>query len=126
EVVGGRQLVVDEVLEHHRGSAPPLVDVDAGQVDAVGQDSAGGRLVQAGEQLDQRRLAGTVGTHDGQRPAGGDVEVEPGEDLLLVAGVVEGDTLEAKVGRRNDDAGDGSRLRRARSGLAQSTQPSQS
>ncbi len=62
-----------------RTAGPPGSKVQVAHVHAVHGDAAGARLVQAGQQLDQRGLARSVGTHDGQRRAGGDLQVEPVE-----------------------------------------------
>ena len=79
DVVAQRQLEAHEVLEHGGDAAPPVVEVEPAQVDAVDLDRAAGRVVQPAQQLGQRRLAGAVLADDGQRPPGRDREVEPVE-----------------------------------------------
>ena len=58
-------VVADEVLEDDADALAQLVQVVLAQVDAVQQNLPFGRVVQAGEQLDQRRLAGAVGPDQG-------------------------------------------------------------
>src|SRR5207244_2377399 len=50
-------------------------------VAAVKFDRSAGRRQQPGDQPQQRRLAGAIGTGDGQRLAGRAVEIEAGEEL---------------------------------------------
>ncbi len=96
DVLGGRCLEADVVLEQHRHLGTPGVGVEVGQVDAVDGDAPPVRGVQAGEQLDQRGLPGAVGTDDGQALTGRDLEVEPGKDRAGGARVREVDRLEAQ------------------------------
>src|SRR5262249_9140428 len=73
------------------------------------------RVVEAREQLDERGLAGAVRADDGERAAGGDLEIERREHRLLLARVDEADALEADGAARQpvggagaaDDAGRG-------------------
>ena len=67
-----------EVLEDHRHLAPPGVEqrgvAHAGDVVAIQLDRALGRLDQAGQQADQRRLARAGQAHDHEHLAGRDLE----------------------------------------------------
>jgi hypothetical protein len=89
--------------------------VNAAQRDAVLLDRAGGRLDQADQDPQQRRLAAAGGTEDGDRLSLAHGEVDVREDHPLVAGVV-------AVGLRDADRlgdrllGGGLRLRRGHSG----------
>ena len=76
DVVRGRQLVPDEVLEDHADLAAPRGDVEVGQVRAVHREAARGGLVQAGEQLDQRRLARAVDADDRRAQPRGQLQVQ--------------------------------------------------
>ena len=76
DVVAQRQLEADEVLEHRRDARSPRREIELAQVDAVDLDRAGLRIVEAAQQLRERRLAGAVLADDGERRAGGNREVE--------------------------------------------------
>ena len=56
-----------------------LVAVEGRDVDAVEVVGAGGRAVEASQDVHQRRLAGAGRSHDGHELAGLDVEVDAGE-----------------------------------------------
>ena len=60
DVVAGRQVVADEVLEDHADVAAKAVEVVVAQVVAIEQNPAFVRVVQPRQQLDQRRLAGAI------------------------------------------------------------------
>ena len=90
---------------------------DVAEVGAVGGDRAAGRVVEAAQELGQRRLAGAVLADDGQRGAGRDREVETGEHRGTL-GVAERDALEPDRGasaaaRRRVVRATGRRLRQA-------------
>ena len=74
------QVVVDEVLEDRAEPPLPRRGREAPDVDAVDRDPAGLRLVQAREQLHERRLAGAVQPDDRERAAGGNRQVEVAQD----------------------------------------------
>ena len=93
--VAGPELEAEEVLERARQPRAPLVRGHAGQLDAVHQDPAGGRLVELGEELHQRRLAGAVLADDGDDRAGGQLEIHIVQHQALGAGIGERDVLEA-------------------------------
>ena len=76
DVVAQRQLEADEVLEHRGDARAPGSRVERAQIDAVDLDRAGLRVVEPAQQLGERGLAGAVLTHDRQRRAGGDRQVE--------------------------------------------------
>ena len=69
---------------------------DVAQVDAVDRDPAVARVVEAGEQLRDRRLAGAGVSDERDGRPGGDVEVDPVQHLVAVA-VAEAHVLEADV-----------------------------
>ena len=70
--------------------------VPVAQVAPVQEDAPLGRLVQARQQLDERRLAGAVLAHQRQALALGDEDVDVAQGPLVVgAGIAEADTLEA-------------------------------
>src|SRR5581483_2036281 len=97
DVLAQRQLVAAEVLEDRRHTALPGGSVELAQVGAVAGDPAAGRLVETGEQLHERGLAGAVQADDRERPARGNRQVEPGQHRPLAAGVRERDVLEAEL-----------------------------
>ena len=81
------------VLEDHPERPAQVVAGQLARVDAVDQDAAGVDLVEAHEQVDERRLAGAGRPDDGDRLAGRDVEIEV-VDERLVRLVAERDALE--------------------------------
>ena len=66
DVLRGRRLVVDVVLEHRADLRAQLVGIEVADVDAVDQDPALDRVVEAADELEQRRLAGAVAADDRQ------------------------------------------------------------
>ena len=72
----GLELEPEEVLERPGQAFPPLLRIDVRQVRAVDQDAAGARVVELGQQLDQRGLAGPVLPDDGDDGAGGQEQVD--------------------------------------------------
>src|SRR6185437_3556782 len=66
-------------------------------VHAVDADRAAAGVVEAGEQRAEGGLAGTGLTHERQRAAGRDVQVDAGEGGTVGAGVGEVDILDADV-----------------------------
>ena len=74
---------------------------------AVDQNCAGGRVVDAGDQADQRGLARAGGADDGQAAAGGDAQVQVVQDLFAFVAEVQiaefdfaGDVAGLRFGRR--------------------------
>ena len=74
--LGGQEPQRGVVLEPGRESLAPGVRVDVGERNAVDQNAPLGRVVQAAEQLHQGRLPGAVGTDEGDRGAGGQVQID--------------------------------------------------
>src|SRR5581483_6961172 len=89
------QLEADEVLEPDRDALPPRRGVDLREVGAVDGDAPRRRLVETAQQLDERRLSGTVLADERDRRSRRQVEIDPGEDRVVGAGVAERDVLEA-------------------------------
>ena len=89
--VAGAELEAEEVLERAGQARAPLVGRHARERRVVHEDRAGRRLVQLGEQLDQRRLAGAVLADDGDDRAGGQRQRH----------VVEHEARRARVGERH-------------------------
>src|SRR5699024_6802402 len=81
------------VLEHHAGPGAQSGPGELADVDAVEGDATSGDLVEAHQQVDQRRLPRAGGADDGDGAArlGGEVELL---DQGSIGGVGEGDTLE--------------------------------
>src|SRR5207244_11027563 len=88
DVLARRELILREVLKDRRDPALPRDWVDVAQIDPVDGDPAGGWIVEAAEQLDQRRLAGAIRADDCQRPAGWDLQLEAVEDGPRLTGTV--------------------------------------
>ncbi len=60
DVVGRREMEADEILEDHADAGPELRKVVVAQVAPVEQHTTLGRIVEPGQQLDDRGLAGAV------------------------------------------------------------------
>ena len=95
DALAGDQLEAEEVLERAGQALPPRRARHRGDVDAVDRDAARRRAVHAGEQLDQRRLAGAVLADDGHDGAGRQRDVDVVEGQAVGAGVAERHVLEA-------------------------------
>ena len=106
--LGGVGLAHEQVLAH-RGReqrrllegepdvATEAVDREVAEVVAVEGDAPGGGVVEAGQERDQRGLAGAGGPDDRDHLAGRHVEVDVGEDGALAALVGERHPFEADV-----------------------------
>ena len=70
DVLGGGELVADEVLEHGADPGPEVAHVEVAQVHAAVEDLALGRLVEPQEQLHERALPGAVLADEPERLAG--------------------------------------------------------
>ena len=87
----------ERLLGHVADVAAVRVEVDVAQVDAVDEDPAAGGVVEAGDELDERRLAGARGADEGHALAGRDVQVDPAQRLGGLGGVGEAHTLQLHV-----------------------------
>lgn len=74
-----RLLEAEVVLEPGREATAPLLHVEAPEIDPVDRDAPHRRLVADGEQLDQRCLGGPIGPDQGHHGAGGQVQVDVGQ-----------------------------------------------
>ena len=90
-----QHLVAREILEDHADALPERRLVPLLEVEAVEQDPAAGRAIQAGQQLDQRGLAGAVLADQGQALAGLDVQIDVRQRGRGGVGVDELHVLEA-------------------------------
>ena len=98
DVVRGARLVAAESLEDERDAPLQLIARQVAQVDAVEQDAALVGVVEAGQQLHQRRLAGAVLAHQRDRLAGRDVQVDAAQRRLGGAGIAEVDVAQLDLG----------------------------
>ena len=89
------ELEAEEVLEGAGEALAPLVGRHARQRLAVHEDRARRGLVELGEQLDERGLAGAVLADDGDDRARGQLERHVVQHEAVGAGVGEGDVIEA-------------------------------
>lgn len=87
--LGGEGPALD-LLGDHGDVRSPQVGVDAGDVDAVPEDAAGGGRVEAGEEFGEGGLAGAVLADEGDGLAAADGEGDAGEGVGALAGVAEG------------------------------------
>ena len=95
DALAGEQLEADEVLEAGGDALPPLADVQLPEVGAVDGDTPGRRLVEAAQELDERRLPCAVFAYERDRGAGGEMQIDVAQDIRVRAGVPEADVLEA-------------------------------
>jgi hypothetical protein len=119
DVVGHREVVPHEVLEHHGDPFPPgglaeLADVGTGH-----GDRAGVRPVQAGEQLDQGGLAGAVEPDDREQLTRFDGEVQAVEYQPVRPRVAEPDAAQFDPRRCGRFIAGSPRRRWPRGGAAQ-------
>ena len=77
DVVADRAREQEALLGHDPELAPQAVGLELAQVVAVDQQPAALRVVEARDQLRQRRLAGAGLADQGDRLAGRDVQVDP-------------------------------------------------
>lgn len=78
DVLGDRAGEQERLLRHHHHAPPQLGRAQVAQVDAVEQDAARRGVVEAGQELGQRRLPGARGADHGDRLSRGQREVEAG------------------------------------------------
>ena len=97
-----RDRAAEEVglLGHHADARPELLAIDLADVDAVDEHGAGGHVVEARQQVHERRLAAAGGAHDGRRLAGTRLEGDVAQDGLLGARVAEGHAAQLDVAAR--------------------------
>ena len=86
----------EALLRNDSELAPKRRLRDVAQVDAVDRDPSFERIVEAGEELRDRRLPGAGVADEGDGRPGGDVEVDPVQHLGS-RGVAEANALEADV-----------------------------
>ena len=90
DVLAGRDLVGGVVLEHHAELAAQLLRVVLADIEAVDQDLARVRVVEAAQQLDDRRLAGAVASDQRHRlpRLDGEGDVVQGRGVAVRVGYV--------------------------------------
>ena len=96
DVVADRARKEPGVLEHHAEDAAHVVAADVARVDAIHTDAPAVDLVEAHQQVDDRRLTGSRWTDDRDRLPRLGVEAEVGDQRLLGL-VAEGDVLQRNV-----------------------------
>ena len=94
DVLPQRHLIAQVVLERDGEGALPHIGVEGAQIHAVHRHGARAGLVDAGEQLDERRLARAVDADERRRRARRQLQVEPVEHRTA-ARVAEVDALQA-------------------------------
>ncbi len=105
DVFARGHLVAHEVLKDDSDLGVKIGEVVFAKVDAVEQDLAFGRIVEAGNELDDGSLSLAVFADQRDALAGTESEVEVAEDAPLRAGIVEGDV--AKFEAAHDGLGSG-------------------
>ena len=107
-LVGGVQAAVADVVHDRAGEEVRVLQhiADGGVqpqlgalavVAPVDEDAAGRGLKEAAGEIDERGLARAGLADDGDGGAGGDLQVEVGEHVLLAVGIAEGDVLKLDV-----------------------------
>ena len=94
DVVGSAEIVADEILEDDAHVSAQRTEIVLAQIVAIEQDATFVGIVQAGEELHERRLAGAVLTNQGDNLAGMQREAEMAYRPSLGAGIPEADVLE--------------------------------
>ena len=97
DVLAHEELVLVEVLEDDADAAAQLVRVPVAQIAPVEQHAALGRVVEAREQLDERRLAGAVLADEREALAPRHEEIDAAQRPAFGVGVAEADVLEANA-----------------------------
>src|SRR5699024_8464927 len=88
------------LLGDHHDVAGEVLHRDVPQVHAVQRHPTLGGVVEAGDELGDRGLAGTGLAHQGDGLAGGDVQVHRLQHQRAVLGVAEGNVLEVDLPAR--------------------------
>ena len=110
DVVAHRAGEQERLLRHDAELAAVRVEVEVAQVDAVDRHRARRRVVEAGDQLDERRLAGAGLAHERDGLAGRDVQVDAGDRLVARrARVAEVHVVAARTSPRTPIEHDGAR-----------------
>ncbi len=89
DVLGRREVVAHEVLEHGSEPVAQLTHRHVADVDAVPQDRAAGGVVEPAQQFDQGALARAIAAHEGDGPPVGNVEIDAAQDPGVAVGVAE-------------------------------------
>ncbi len=101
DVLGDRAVEEKDVLLDDPQQPAVAFDLDLAEVDPVERDRAGGRVVEPGDQVAERRLARAAAADQGDRLARLDLQVDVAQHQPAGAGIGEADVLEG------DPAGDG-------------------
>ena len=109
-LVGGQRGEQVEALEDEAdlvaAQLRELLLLEPGDLDAVDADPAAGGLVEAGEDVHERALAGAGRAHDGREPALGDVDVDVAQGVHGGVALAVG----AREAARRDDGAAGAAL----------------
>ena len=97
DILPGGHLEAHEVLEDDANLAVEVGQVVVAQVDTVEQDLAFGRIVEAGDELDDCGFALAVFADQGDAFAGSKREIEVGQDVALGPRVLERDVPELEA-----------------------------
>ena len=97
DIVAGAEIVADEILEDDAHVSAQRIEIVFAQVVAIEQDAAFVRIVEAGEKLHERRLAGAVLADQREHLAGVQREAEMAYRPSLGAGIAKSDVLEYKA-----------------------------
>ena len=76
DVFGDGAVEQESVLLDDAQQPAIAVGGDVAQIDAIEQNRAGGRIVEAGDEIAERRLAGAAGADQGDHLAGLDVQID--------------------------------------------------
>src|SRR5262249_13068996 len=94
DVLVEAHVVAHEILKDDADRAPHLFEVVFAKIDAVKQDAPLARIVQARNELRERRFPGPVLTHERDALAGANREAQMADRPLFAARVAKADILE--------------------------------
>src|SRR5919108_6427252 len=95
-------MIADEVLKDDADSLSEVQGVQLANVDPVDQYLALRRIVEAAEELDQRRLAGAVGSHQGDFLARADTQVDVAQSPATVFWVAKSNSTKLDAGLQSN------------------------
>ncbi len=80
DILADRELVATEVLENDADALPQRLDIPVLQIESVEQNAPLGRVVESGQQLDQRRLARAVLADQREALPGADLQADVAQE----------------------------------------------
>ena len=97
DIIQNRTREEEDILLDDADAAAQIGQLDMADILPVERDRAGGNLVEARDQLAERRFAAAALADQRQHFAGLDVQIDVGENVALALVIGEGDVVEADV-----------------------------